>query len=118
VAIEAAPWIDLWRDNYAFVAHRIAGALRGILAKMESDTAPLPSFLRACEDAQLPLTGAGMVALAHMAFREVKALFHKRMAAHAYKEEHELTVEDCRFVRQDFDYLKFDEYTYPSADLQ
>ncbi|HWY40427.1 MAG TPA: hypothetical protein VNX27_06500 [Chthoniobacterales bacterium] len=118
VAIEAAPWIDLWRDNYAFVAHRIAEALRGILAKMESDTAPLPSFLRACEDAQLPLTGAGMVALAHMAFREVKGLFHKRMAAHADKEEHELTVEDCRFVRQDFDYPKFDEYTYPSADLQ
>jgi hypothetical protein len=118
VAIEAAPWIDLWRDNYAFVAHRIAGALRGILEKMHGDNPMLPSFLRACEEAKLPLTSAGMVALAHMAFREVKAVFHKRMAAHADKEEHELTVEDCRFVRQDFDYPKFDEYTYPSADLQ
>ena len=118
VAIEAAPWIDLWRDNYAFVAHRIAGALRGILAKMESDTVALPSFLRACEDAKLPLTGAGMVALADMAFREVRALFHKRMEAHATREEHELTAEDCQFVRQNFEYPKFDEYTYPSADIQ
>jgi len=118
VAIEAAPWIDLWRDNYAFVAHRIAGALRGILAKMERDTVPLPSFLRACEDAKLPLTGAGMVALAHMAFREVKALFHKRMEAHATREEYEVTAEDCQLVRQNFEYPKFDEYTYPSADIQ
>jgi hypothetical protein len=118
VAVEAAPWIDLWRDNYAFVAHRIAGALRGILAKMESETVPLPSFLRACEDANLPLTGAGLVALAHMAFREVRALFHKRMEAHATREEYELTAEDCQLVRQNCEYPKFDEYTYPSADIQ
>ena len=118
VAVEAAPWIDLWRDNYAFVAHRIAGALRDILVKMERDTVTLPSFLRACEDAKLPLTGAGMVALAHMAFREVKALFHKRMEAHATKEEYELTPEDCQLVRQNFKYPNFDEYTYPSADIQ
>ena len=25
VATEAAPWIDLWRDNYAIVASRVAG---------------------------------------------------------------------------------------------
>jgi hypothetical protein len=118
VATEAAPWIDLWRDNYAFVAHRIAAGLRGILEKMNSDAVELPSFLSACEDANLPLTGAGMVGLAHMAFREVKALFRKRMEAHADKEEHQLTVDDCRFVRQNFEYVKFDEYTYPSADLQ
>ena len=118
VAIEAAPWIDLWRDNYAFVAHRIAEALRGILAKMERDTVALPSFLGACEDAKLPLTGAGMVALAHMAFREVRALFHKHMEAHATMEEYELTAEDCQLVRKNFKYPKFDEYTYPSADIQ
>jgi hypothetical protein len=118
VATEAAPWVDLWRDNYAFVAHRIATGLREILEKMNTDTVRLPSFLRACEGANLPLTGAGMVALAHMAFREVKALFQKRMEAHLDNEEHELTVEDCRFVRQNFEYPKFDEYTYPSADLQ
>ena len=118
VAIEAEPWIDLWRDNYAFVAHRIAEALRGILAKMERDTVALPSFLGACEDAKLPLTGAGMVALAHMAFREVRALFHKRMEAHATMEEYELTAEDCQLVRKNFKYPKFDEYTYPSADIQ
>jgi hypothetical protein len=118
VATEAAPWIDLWRDNYAFVAHRIAGGLRGILEKMNVDVIPLPSFLRACEDANLPLTGAGMVGLAHMAFREVKALFQARMEAHAGEAEYELTVEDCQFVRKNFEYSKFDEYTYPSADLQ
>src|ERR1700730_1766480 len=111
VATEAAPWVDLWRDNYAFVAHRIATGLREILERMNTDTVRLPSFLRACEDANLPLTGAGMVALAHMPFREVKALFQKRMEAYVDNEEHELTVEDCRFVRQNFDYPKFDEYT-------
>lgn len=118
VATEAAPWVDLWRDNYAFVAHRIATGLRGILEKMNTDTVGLPSFLRVCEDANLPLTGAGMVALAHMAFREVKALFQKRMEAHAQNAEYNLTLEDCRVVRQNFEYPKFDEYTYPSADLQ
>jgi hypothetical protein len=118
VASEAAPWIDLWRDNYAFVAHRIASGLRGILEKMNVDVVPLPSFLRACEDAKLPLTGAGMVGLAHMAFRELKALFQTRMEAHAGEAAYELTVEDCQFVRKNFEYSEFDEYTYPSADLQ
>ncbi|HJT44869.1 MAG TPA: hypothetical protein VJ721_01240, partial [Chthoniobacterales bacterium] len=118
VATEAAPWIDLWRDNYAFVAGRIAAGLRGILAKMEMSNPTLPAFLEACAQSQLPLTGPGMVALAHMAFREVKALFQKRMEPHADKPEYELTDEDCRFVRQNFDYPKFDEYTFPSADIQ
>jgi hypothetical protein len=118
VATEAAPWIDLWRDNYAFVADRIAVALRGILERMKENTKTLPSFLTACEQAKLPLTGAGMVALAHIAFREVKALFHKRMEPHVDKPEYELTAEDCRFVRENFDYVKFDEYTFPSADIQ
>jgi len=118
VASTAAPWIDLWRDNYAFVAHRIASALRGILEKMQDANPVLPAFLRACEESKLPLTGPGMVALAHMAFREVRTLFHKRMSAHAEKEEHKLTAEDCQFVRQNVDYPKFEEYTYPSADIQ
>ena len=118
VATEAAPWIDLWRDNYAFVADRISVGLRGILAKMQTGNPALPDFLRACEESNLPLTGGGMVALAHMAFREVKAAFAKRMQPHAGSPEYQLTVEDCRFVRANFHYPKFDEYTYPSADIQ
>ena len=118
VAIEAAPWIDLWRDNYAFVAYRVAAGLRSVLQRMQRDTAPLPLFLRACEEAKLPLTGAGMVALGQMAFREVKTLFDKRMAVHAHEKEYQLTANDCQFVRQSFDFPKFEEYTYPSADVQ
>jgi hypothetical protein len=117
VAIEAAPWIDLWRDNYAFVAHRISQTLRAILEKTKGETR-LPFFLRACEEANLPLTGAGIVALAQTAFQEVKARFQKRMKGHADEEEYELTSEDCKFVRRNFEYPKFDEYTYPSADIQ
>lgn len=117
VPTEAAPWIDLWRDNYAFVAHRIAGVLRGILERM-GGAPTLPSFLRTCEEANLPLTGPGMVALAHMPFQEVKALFRKQLDGHATAAEYELTVEDCQLVRRKFDYPKFDEYTYPSADIQ
>ena len=118
VAVEAAPWIDLWRDNYAFVAHRIAVALRGILERMRQNAPTLPCFLAACEEARLPLTGAGMVALAQMAFSEVKALFQQRMEQNADSPVYELTIQDCQFVRENFEYPKFDEYTYPSADIQ
>jgi hypothetical protein len=117
VATEAAPWIDLWRDNYAFVAHRISNVLRGVLEQI-GGAATLLSFLQSCDEANLPLTGAGMVALAHMPFQEVKAVFRKQLDQHATAAEYELTLDDCRFVRQKFDYPKFDEYTYPSADIQ
>ena len=119
VAKDAAPWIDFWRDSYAFVASRVAIGLRQLLEKAQIKQAiPLPAFLRLCETAKLPLTGPGLVALAHMAFQEVKAAFREQMKAHADKEEYELTVNDCHFVRNNFQYQKFDEYTYPSADLQ
>jgi hypothetical protein len=121
VANEAAPWIDLWRDSYAFIASRVATGLRQMLEKMSNkkDTAvPLPAFLRACDAGKLPLTGPGLVGLAHLAFQEVKAAFRERMKPHVDKAEYELTTDDCHFVRQNFQYQKFDEYTYPSADLQ
>jgi hypothetical protein len=120
VAIEAEPWIDLWRDSYAFVASRVAAGLRNVLERMsiQNGAAPLPAFLRACETAKLPLTGPGLVALAHIAFQEIKAAFRKMMEPHCDKPEYELTADDCHLVRRNFDYAKFDEYTYPSADLQ
>jgi hypothetical protein len=120
VAIEAAPWIDLWRDSYAFIASRVAASLRQILEKTpaKNGALPLPAFLQACEIAKLPLTGPGLVAPAVMAFQEVKAAFRKRLRPHAGLEDYELTVGDCHVVRDNFDYPKFDEYTYPSADLQ
>ena len=121
VATEAAPWIDLWRDNYAFVASRIAAGLRGVLEKMSiqsNGAAALPAFLRACEAANLSLSGPGLVVLAHTAFQEVKAAFRKRMKPHADEPEYALTARDCRFIRDEFDYPRFDEYTFPCADLQ
>jgi hypothetical protein len=120
VAIDAAPWIDLWRDNYAFVASRVAAGLRGLLEKapMKNGALPLPAFLRHCEQMKMPLTGPAMVALAHMAFQEVKAAFREQMRNRAEANEWELTAEDCHFIRRKFEYPKFDEYTYPSADMQ
>ena len=120
VATDAAPWIDLWRDNYAFVASRVAAGLRGLLeqAPLQNGALPLPAFLRHCALAKLPLTGPGMIAFAHVAFQEVKEAFHKTLHSHADAPEYELTADDCQFVRRNFDYEKFDEYTYPSADLQ
>jgi hypothetical protein len=120
LAVEAAPWIDLWRDSYAFVASRVAAGLRGVLEKMpvRNGAVPLPAFLRACESAKLSLTGPGLVAIAHMAFQEVKAAFREMMESHAHQAEYELTAVDCHFVREKFQYPKFDEYTFPSADLQ
>src|ERR1043166_2083626 len=120
IAVEAAPWIDFWRDTYAFVASRVAAGLRGVLEKISTKdgAAPLPEFLGACEVAKLPLTGPGLVALAHVAFQEVKAAFREQMKPHAAKPEYELTADDCHIVRRKFQYSAFDEYTYPSADLQ
>lgn len=120
VTADAEPWIDLWRDCYAFVASRVAVGLRGLLEKapLQNGALPLPAFLRHCAMLKMPLTGPAMVALAHMAFQEVKAAFRERMRNRPEAEEWELTADDCHFIRQNFQYEKFDEFTYPSADLQ
>jgi len=119
-AEHAAPWIDLWRDCYAFVASRVAGALRSIFERTggKAESIPLPMFLRACAEARLPLQGPGLVAPAVIAFQEVKAAFRERLRPHSSRQEYELTLEDCHVIRNNFSYAKFDEYTYPSADLQ
>src|SRR5207244_11652151 len=120
VVVEAEPWIDFWRDSYAFVASRVAAGLRRVHQKVPSKTGaiPLPAFMRACEMAKLPLTGPGLVGLAVMAFQEVKAAFRERLRKHADSDEYELSLDDCHVVRNNFEYHNFDEYTYPSADLQ
>jgi hypothetical protein len=120
VATEAEPWIDFWRDNYAFVASRVAAGLRALFenAPRQDGALPLPAFLRHCEMLKMPLTGPAMVGLAHMAFQEVKAAFRERMRNRPEAAEWELTADDCHFIRQNFQYEKFDEFTYPSADLQ
>jgi hypothetical protein len=118
VVTDAEPWIDFWRDNYAFVASRVATGLRMVLEKVGKNAFPLPAFLRACETAKLPLTGPGLVSLAVMAFQEVKAAFRERLKPHAHLTEYELTAADCHVVRDNFAYQKFDEFTFPSGDLQ
>lgn len=120
VASDAEPWIDLWRDTYAFVASRVAAGLRALLEKapLQNGSLPLPAFLRHCATLKMPLTGPAMVGLAHLAFQEVKAVFRERIGDRAGAEECELTPDDCRIVRRSFAYEKFDEFTYPSADMQ
>lgn len=120
VAAQAEPWIDLWRDTYCFIASRVAETLRHLMEKAGAKTGAmrLPDFLKVCEMAKLPLTGPGLIAPAVLAFQEVKAAFRQRLQAHADLAEYELTAEDCGFVRKQFSYANFDEYTYPSADLQ
>ena len=120
VAKDAAPWIDLWRDCYAFIAGRVADRLRALLEKAvpPGKALPLPAFLRHCESLNMPLTGPALVGFAHAAFQDVKNAFRERMKKHADRAEYELTADDCHFVRDNFRYDKFDEYTYPSADLQ
>jgi hypothetical protein len=118
VVTDAEPWIDFWRDNYAFVASRVATGLRMVLEKVGKTALPLPAFLRACETAKLPLTGPGLVGLAVVAFQEVKAAFRERLKPHAHLSEYELTAADCHVVRDNLTYQKFDEFTFPSGDLQ
>ena len=120
VTNDAAPWIDLWRDNYAFAASRVAAGLRGLFEKapLQHGALPLPAFLRHCAESKLPLTGPGMVAFAAFAFQEVKAAFAHTFASRADAAEIAVTPHDCEFVRRAFSFPTFDEYTYPSADLQ
>lgn len=120
VASDAAPWIDLWRDCYAFVAGRVAQALRGLLEKapLQDGAIPLPAFLRHCASLKMPLTGAGMVAPAHIAFQEVKAIFLDQFKDRPEAEEWEIGTDECHCLRRKFQFERFDEYTYPSADLQ
>lgn len=117
---DVAPWLDLWRDTYAFVATRVANGLRGLLssAPARNGAVALPAFLQHCAEKKMPLTGPGIVALAHIAFQELKGAFRQIAAAHADEAEWELTAEDCSFVRRNFEFTAFDEYTYPAADLQ
>jgi hypothetical protein len=117
---DAEPWIDFWRDCYAFVAGRVAEGLRKFLeaAPVRNGAVPLPAFLRHCATYKMPLTGHGLVALAHVAFQEVKAGFQKQISSRTDAPEWQFTADDSRFVRDNFQYAKFDEYTYPSADLQ
>jgi hypothetical protein len=98
----------------------VADGLRRLLqeASLQNRSLPLPAFLRHCAAQKMPLTGPGMVAFAHLAFQEVKAAFRETLGDRAAAAESELTAEDCHVVRRKFDYPKFDEYTYPSADLQ
>jgi len=118
VVVDAEPWVDFWRDNYAFVASRVATGLRMVLEKAGKATIPLPAFLRACETARLPLTGPGLIGLAVIAFQEVKGAFRERLKPYAHLNEYELTAADCHVVRDNFTYQKFDEFTFPSGDLQ
>jgi hypothetical protein len=120
VTREAEPWIDLWRDCYAFVASRVSAGLRTILEKAPTNngTLALPAFLRVCAEVRMSLTGPAMVGLSHLAFQEVKAAFRQQIGSRADDAEVQLTADDCHFVRNNFQYPKFDEYTYPSADMQ
>jgi len=120
IAVEAAPWIDLWRDSYAFVASRVAAGLRELVSKAprENGVLALPMFLRHCAESKVSLTGPGLVAFAHIAFQEVKLAFREKIRPRADAAECALASEDCHFVRRTFQFESFDEYTYPSADLQ
>src|SRR5207244_10612287 len=84
VVVQSEPWIDLWRDTYAFVASRAAAGLRGMMEKAgaKSGVMPLPAFMQPCEAAKLPLTGPGLVALSVMALQEIKSAFRKRLQPH------------------------------------
>ncbi|MDQ6861736.1 MAG: lantibiotic dehydratase family protein [Verrucomicrobiota bacterium] len=120
LARDIEPWVDLWRDTYAFVASRVAAGLRRLLdtAPVDSGAIALPLFLKHCAEQKMSLQHHGIVALAVMAFQEVKRAFHEQIGERAHLGELQLTAEDCHFVRRVFEFPRFDEYTYPSADLQ
>ncbi len=104
----------------AFIASRVAAGLRQVLEKAASKKTQCRCrhfFMRArWRSCRSP--DPGLVGLAVMAFQEVKAVFRERLRPHIGSEKYELSLNDCHVVRENFSYPKFDEYTYPSADLQ
>ena len=120
VAERVAPWLDLWRDTYAFVAHRVNERLRALHASLPArdGAVPLPAFLAASERAGFPLRGVGVPALAYVAFGEVRAAFRDALAARPDARVWPLSAEDCTFLRRRFEFPRFDALTWPSADLQ
>ncbi len=120
VAADAAPWIDLWRDCYAFIAGRVAAGLRSLFesAPQQGGVVSLPAFLHHCSAMKMSLTGPGMVTFAHLGFQEVKAAFRARFEGRPDAAEWEITAADGRFLRGSLDFEPFDEYTFPSADIQ
>lgn len=118
IARDAAPWLDLWRDVFAFVASRANARLAALHAAAGGGAVPLPAYLRAAEGAGLPLTLNGLPGLAYMAFLEVKAAFAEATAGRADAREWTLSREDCAFLARRFQFPRFDPFTFPSADLQ
>jgi len=120
VAADAAPWLDLWRDVFAFAAHRANARLSALHAAAgpRAGGVPLPAFLRAAEAAGLPLTANGLPGLAYLAFLEVKAAFAEATAGRPDAREWTLTAADCAFLRGRREFPRFDPFTFPSADLQ
>jgi hypothetical protein len=117
---DVVPWLDLWRDTYAFVASRVSSGLRTLLqsSPTRAGAVSLPAFLRHCASMKMPLNGPGIVALAHIAFQEVKAAFRRLAQEQTKDTEWELTADDVAFVRRNFQFDIFDDYTFPAADLQ
>ena len=119
VTAEAAPWIIF---GATIMPLSPAGSPPVCVAC--SQTRPgkaarsAPSFFAVLRAMKMPLTGRGLVVLAHLAFQEVKEAFGAKLRAHTGEPEYQLTAEDCHIVRQNFEYQRFDEFTYPSADLQ
>jgi hypothetical protein len=116
----AAPWLDLWRDTVAFVAHRANAKLRALHAAVPGGggAVPLPAFLATAEKAGLQLHMNGLPALGYLAFLEVKAAFREAMAKRPDGHVWSLSAEDCAFLRRRFEFPRFEAFTYPSADLQ
>jgi hypothetical protein len=116
----AAPWLDLWRDTVAFVAHRTNEKLRALHASLapKGGAVPLPAFLRAADAAGLPLTLNGLPTVGYLAFLEVKAAFREALAGRADAKAWTLSPGDCGFLRRRFEFPRFEPFTYPSADLQ
>ncbi|HET8542153.1 MAG TPA: hypothetical protein VFL83_19910 [Anaeromyxobacter sp.] len=120
VAERASPWFELWQDTFAFAAHRANEKLRALQGSVAGagGAAPLPAFLRAAEAAGVPLTGIGIPALAHLAFREVRAAFGEALAGREDAPVWSIGAAECAVVRRRFRFPRFDDLTWPSADLQ
>jgi hypothetical protein len=112
---DAAPWFDLWRDTLCFLASRVAERQRKLWesAPRRQGRVMLPAFL-----AHAATADVGYTLQATEAFGEVKAAFNDLVGSWPDTAERELTPEDCRFVRDRFSFRSFDEYVFPSADLQ
>jgi hypothetical protein len=117
LAVDAAPWYDLWQDVHAYVSTEVA---RKLLAVVDlSQPVPLPEYLARCRAAGFDLLTDALPRLAAQAFADVQAAWSQWLASNAPDASRRtLTADELGYVRRMFPAPRVRDFAHPSIDVQ